>query len=104
ALALQPESTQPPPIPIQLDEYSASPAFRCCTSGTIQSALIDWTVVPSARVPCMYPDQLKDSLAPTSAIGRANRTPGGARADAARTSNASSGARRTRPTPQPVCQ
>src|SRR5688572_17015951 len=62
---------QPPPIPIQLDECSATPRFRCLTFGTIHSAATEWKSWPFASRPCTYPAQLKDWFAPTTTIGRA---------------------------------
>src|SRR5439155_10913716 len=67
---VHPESRQPPPIPIQLEEYSASPRFRCFAFGTIHSAVTAWNVVPFSRTPCMWPDQLNDSFAATTVIVR----------------------------------
>src|SRR5919201_2187727 len=61
--------TQPPPIPIQVDEYSASPARRCVTVGTIQSAVMAWNSVPSfSSAPWTYPAQLYDWFAATATI------------------------------------
>ena len=68
----QAASTQPPPIPIQLDEYSASPDRCGVAVGTIQAAEMEWNVVFFSSAPCTYPAQLKDWFAETTAIVRAD--------------------------------
>lgn len=57
---VQAVSRQPPPIPIQLEEYSASPTRCGLAVGTTHVAATEWKVVPFASLPCMYPDQLND--------------------------------------------
>src|SRR2546429_4763932 len=64
-------SRHPPPIPIQVEEYSASPARRCFAFGTTHSPEIAWNVVFFSSAPCTYPDQLNDWFAATTTIGRA---------------------------------
>src|SRR5213593_4198409 len=64
-------SRQPPPMPIQLEEYSASPLLRCLAFGTIHSPAMEWKVAPFSILPCAYPAQLKDWFAAIAAIGRA---------------------------------
>src|SRR5438445_956087 len=94
-------SRQPPPTPIQLDEYSASPALRCFAFGTIHSPATEWKDVPFSMLPCVYPAQLKDRFAATTAIGRAIwRGADGKTSKARRTSNT---ARRTTKRPQTAC-
>src|SRR5688500_4138674 len=72
SVSVQALSRQPPPMPIQLDECSATPRFRCLTFGTIHSAATEWKSLPFAIRPCTYPAQLKDWFAPTTTIGRAS--------------------------------
>src|SRR5256885_181347 len=67
----QAASTHPPPIPIQLDEYSASPVRCGVAVGTIHVAAMEWKVLFFSSAPCTYPAQLKDWLAATTTIGRA---------------------------------
>src|SRR5687768_1590407 len=71
SVSVQALSRQPPPMPIQLDECSATPRFRCLTFGTIHSAATEWKSWPFEILPCTYPAQLKDWFAPTTTIGRA---------------------------------
>src|SRR5207248_3271501 len=64
-------STQPPPMPIQVEEYSASPLLCWVAVGTTQSPETWWNSVPPfSMVPWLYPDQLFDWLAPTLTMGR----------------------------------
>src|SRR3954469_23272912 len=67
----QAASTHPPPMPIQLDEYSASPARCGVAVGTIHVADTEWNVVFFSSAPCTYPAQLNDWFAATTTIGRA---------------------------------
>src|SRR5437762_14147540 len=68
----QAASTQPPPIPIQLDEYSASPDRCGVAVGTIQAAAMESNAVFFSSAPCTYPAQLKASFPQTTAIVRAD--------------------------------
>src|SRR6266480_5952255 len=71
----QAASTQPPPIPIQLEEYSASPGRCGVAVGTVHAAPIEWKVSFFSSVPCTYPAQLTDWFAATTTIGRADAEP-----------------------------
>src|ERR1700730_10249639 len=64
-------SRHPPPIPIQLDEYSASPDRRGLAFGTTHVATTEWKVLFFSSAPCTYPDQLKDWFAATTTNRRA---------------------------------
>ena len=43
---MQPESTQPPPIPIQSDEASAWPEVCCVAVGTVQLPVMELNSLP----------------------------------------------------------
>src|SRR5881227_2273259 len=59
SVTAQPESTQPPPIPIQSDEDSAWPEVCCVALGTVQSPVIELNNLPfCSSVPWLYPNQL----------------------------------------------
>src|SRR5947209_1715502 len=59
SVAGQPEATQPPPMPIQVDEYSAWPLVCCVAVGTVQSPLTELkSLLPFSSVPWLYPYQL----------------------------------------------
>ena len=45
-MTVQPELTQPPPMPTQVEENSSSPALCAVAVGTVQVAEISWKVVP----------------------------------------------------------
>src|SRR5213592_4270592 len=63
-------SRQPPPMPIQLEEYSASPALSCFAFGTSHSPDIEWKGVPCSMLPCVYTAQLRDWFAATPTMWR----------------------------------
>ena len=44
--AVQPESMQPPPIPIQFDDASACPAVCWVAVGTVQLPVLEWKSLP----------------------------------------------------------
>src|SRR5207302_222153 len=58
-------------MPIQLEEFSASPALCWVAVGTFQSPEI-WlnSLLPCSTVPWLYPDQLFDLLAPKGTMRR----------------------------------
>src|SRR2546430_6707233 len=52
SVTLHPASTHPPPIPIQLEEYSASPAVCCVAVGTVHVPVMLLNILPPcSRVP-----------------------------------------------------
>src|SRR5437879_10934420 len=80
----QAASTHPPPIPIQLEEYSASPGLCGVAVGTVHApATALKSLFPRSIDPWLYPDQLLDWFAPSVMMGRWNRAGGVAAREAA---------------------
>src|SRR5207249_11866789 len=92
----------PPPMPSQLEEYSASPALSCFAFGTSHSPEIEWKVVPFSMLPCVYPAQLRDWFAATTTMGRSVLDGADEGSRTARTKSHAD--RRTAARPQLACQ
>src|ERR1051325_2973193 len=61
SVIVHPASTHPPPMPIHVDEYSASPGLCGVAVGTIQDPDTTWNIFPPcSSEPWLYTDQLLD--------------------------------------------